>query len=160
MKRIIFIFAVCFAAMTLFAVDGQFFTAKKGSPAEGAVLVRKNATLALAFKLAPEAPENFNLVNIYMFTDSDRNTGRKGIGNEYYFDIAKGQMSSYAADGQGTLHRNALTVLRAGQWYIITFDESITAKAGSSSLAVRDIGSRPRNPSKPTAATIQRMIFQ
>ena len=127
MKRIIFIFAVCFAAMTLFAVDGQFFTAKKGSPAEGAVLVRKNATLALAFKLAPDAPENFNLANIYMFTDSDRNTGRKGIGNEYYFDIAKGQMSSYAADGQGTLHRNALTVLRAGQWYIITFDESITA---------------------------------
>ena len=125
MKLLYSLFAALFIFI-LWAAEAPFFPAKNAI-VTGASLVEKGDTLALAFKVPANTPDDFSLVNIYLFADSDRSTGRKGMGNEYYFDIPKGMISTYAADGKGTLHRNALNQFRLGEWYIITFDKSLTA---------------------------------
>ena len=111
-----------------YAAEGVFYPLnKKNSPILGAALASKGDTLAFLFKLSADA-NNLTFANIYVFADNDRSTGRKNMGNEYYFDIAKSMISTYAADGKGTLHRNAFSQFRSGQWYIITFDRGITAE--------------------------------
>lgn len=113
---------------TVFAADGLVFSAAKSSaPVLGAAFAGKGDTLAFMVKLAPDAPADFTLANAYLFTDNDRNTGRKGLGNEYYFDVPKSMISSYEVNGKGTLHRNAISQFRMGQWYILTFDKMLTA---------------------------------
>ena len=103
-----------------------FAAAKKASPVLQAAFAKNGSTLCLCLRLKPETPADFSLSNIYLYTDEDRNTGRKGVGNEYYFDIPKSQISSYTKEGKGTLNRNALTIVRSGDWFIIAFDESVT----------------------------------
>jgi hypothetical protein len=127
MKLLYSLFAAI-SALALWAADAPFFPAKNAI-VTGAALVEKGDTMALAFKLPDNSAGDFSLINIYLFADQDRNTGRKGMGNEYYFDIPKGMISTYDADGKGTLHRNALNQFLIGGWYIITFDKSLTAAA-------------------------------
>ena len=119
MKKFAFICAV-FLSAVVFAAEVPFFAAAPKSPVLGVSFAEKGDTLALAFKLPDNTANDFSLINIYLFADSDRNTGRKNMGNEYYFDIPKAMISTYAADGKGTLHRNALNHFRSGEWYIIT----------------------------------------
>ena len=104
-----------------------FNVAKKSTPVTQAAFMQDDTNCRLIFKVAPETPADFTINNIYLFVDNDRTTGRKGIGNEYYFDIAKKMISTYAADGKGTLHRKAITVSRDGQWYILTFPAKLSA---------------------------------
>ena len=119
-KSILTALLLSITALSSFAAEIKLFNAaKKSTPVTQAACMQDGANYLLIFKVAPETPADFAIHNIYIFVDNDRNTGRKGIGNEYYFDIAKKMISSYAADGKGTLHRKAITVLRDGQWYIL-----------------------------------------
>ena len=76
------------------------------APLKTATYTTKFDEPVIVYPVAPDAPADFAINSIYIFADQDRNTGRKGIGNEYYFDITKAMISTYAADGKGTLHRN------------------------------------------------------
>ena len=120
MKQLALVFAVIFAAV-LSAVEAPLYPVK-GIAINGVSFVENGDTLAFVFKLPADAPQNFALTNIYLFADDKPDTGRKGMGNEYYFDITKAMISTYTADGKGTLHRNAISQFRSGEWYIITFD--------------------------------------
>ena len=116
---------LCFAA--LFAEEVPFYKEKtNNSYVEGASFIETKDSLAIAFKLTQSAPCDFSLNNIYVFSDTNRNTGRKNLGNEYYLDIPKGQISSYATNGKGTLFRNALKEYKVDNYYIIVFDKSVT----------------------------------
>jgi hypothetical protein len=120
-KSILMFLLLTFAALSSFAAEIKLFNAAKNTTAvKQAAFVSDGTDRRLIFKLSPEAPADFAINSIYVFVDNDRATGRKGIGNEYYFDIAKKMISSYTADGKGTLHRKAVTASRDGQWYILT----------------------------------------
>lgn len=126
MKTFCFLCLAC-AGIALAVEKVPVFPAEKGSSAvQQIAFCQKGPALYLCFQLKSGTAKDFSLSNVYLFTDGDSKTGRKGIGNEYYFDIAKGMLSSYSPDGRGKLNRNALTEICAGDWYIIAFDESVT----------------------------------
>ncbi len=120
MKKII-LFAAVFALFSVFAAPQlQLFPAQRNkSPIIGGAVVERPDATVLLFKLKPETPENFKLNNLYIHLDDNIATGRKKIGNEYYCDPAKGQLSSYSADGVGKLHRRAVTAHRVADWYYL-----------------------------------------
>ena len=79
----------------------------------------------IAFKLPADTEADFGIVNVYIFADNDRTTGRKNMGNEYFLDVTKSMVSTYSADGKGTLHRKAVTAVRDGEWYILSFSKNL-----------------------------------
>ena len=90
----------------------------------GAMVERPDATVVL-FQLKPGTSEDFKIENIYIYADENPATGRKGIGNEYYIDPTKQQVSSYSADGAGKLHRKAVNAYRAGDWYYLLIQNDV-----------------------------------
>ncbi|MBQ6472921.1 MAG: hypothetical protein IJJ33_13135, partial [Victivallales bacterium] len=120
--------AILFIGALLAVADkaSLYKVVKETSPVRQAAFTQKDSTLFICLRLAPGTSKDFALRDIYLFTDDDLLTGRKGIGNEYYFDIGKSQVSSYAPDGRGTLNRNALSAVRVEEWYIVAFDASVT----------------------------------
>jgi len=120
MKKFILFMAALTVLTAAAAPQLALFPAQrnKSSILGGAIVERPDATVLL-FKLKPGTDEKFKINNLYIFLDDDAATGRKKIGNEYYCDIAKGQLSSYSADGIGKLHRRAVAAHRAGEWYYL-----------------------------------------
>ena len=120
MKKLLFS-AVIFSAMLISAAEVPLFPAeKKSTQVTHAAVETAGDNHKIAFKLASGTAEDFAIGSIYVFVDQDPKTGRKGIGNEYFIDIAKAMISSYAADGKGTLHRKAVSAKRSGDWYILS----------------------------------------
>ena len=115
-------------AWSSYGMEIKLFNAvKKTSPVKQTAFTADGEICRLLFRLAPDAPADFAINSIYIFADQDRNTGRKGIGNEYYFDLTKAMISTYTADGKGTLHRKAVTAQRDGEWYTVTFPAKLCA---------------------------------
>jgi hypothetical protein len=127
MKLLKIFLAAMFGILTLAAGQVAFYKEKSNNKfVEGAAFVNTKEALALVFKLTKDAPQNFSLNNIYMYTDQDRKTGRKNLGNEYYFDIAKEQISAYAKNGKGSLFRNALKEVKKDNFYMVVFNKNVT----------------------------------
>ena len=127
MKLLKIFLAAMFGILTLAAGQVAFYKEKSNNKfVEGAAFVNTKDALALVFKLTKDAPQDFSLNNIYMYTDQDRKTGRKNLGNEYYFDIAKEQISAYAKNGKGSLFRNALKEVKKDNFYMVIFNENVT----------------------------------
>lgn len=126
MKKFI---TIALAATGTFLLSGMdlplYPAAKKNTPVIQAAFENNGDFYRLAFKLAPGTGNDFSINSVYVFTDNDRNTGRKGIGNEYFLDVKKAMVSTYNADGKGKLHRKALSTVRSGQWYFLKFSSGL-----------------------------------
>ena len=88
MKKFI---TIALAATGTFLLSGMelplYPAAKKNTPVIQAAFENNGNFYRLAFKLAPGTGNDFSINSVYVFTDNDRNTGRKGIGNEYFLDV-------------------------------------------------------------------------
>ena len=139
MKKLI-LFAAMFVMLSAFAAPQlDLFPAKRNkSPIVGGAVVERPDATVLLFQLKPDTPESFKVGNLYVYLDDNIATGRKKIGNEYYCDPAKGQLSSYSADGVGKLHRRAVTFHRVGEWYylIISNENLIHGKISAARFVV------------------------
>ncbi|MBE6358152.1 MAG: hypothetical protein E7057_02765 [Lentisphaerae bacterium] len=125
MKKIIFA-AVLFCTAVLTAAEVPLYpVAKKQTPATCAAWEENGGMYRIAFKLPADTEADFGIVNVYIFADNDRTTGRKNMGNEYFLDVTKSMVSTYSADGKGTLHRKAVTAVRDGEWYILSFSKNL-----------------------------------
>lgn len=131
------------AAMVMLTVTASpqlslYLAQRNKSPIIGGAIVERPDATVLMFKLKADTAENFKINNLYIFLDDNAATGRKRIGNEYYCDIAKGQLSSYSADGTGKLHRRAVTAHRSGEWYylIISNENLIHGKLTTAKFTV------------------------
>ena len=118
-KFIMFIAAMVMLTVTASPQLSLYLAQRNKSPIIGGAIVERPDATVLMFKLKADTAENFKINNLYIFLDDNAATGRKRIGNEYYCDIAKGQLSSYSADGTGKLHRRAVTAHRSGEWYYL-----------------------------------------
>lgn len=125
MKKFWILSAVAAVFNLLAAEVTVYNTAKKSTPVTAVMLDNSGEDYILGFKVAPETPEDFAVGAVYIFVDTDRNTGRKGMGNEYFLDVKKMMVSTYTADGQGTLHRKAVSAKREGQWYMLVFSKKL-----------------------------------
>ena len=127
MKKLLFS-AVIFSAMLISAAEVPLFPAgKKSTQVTHAAVESAGDNHKIAFKLASGTAEDFAIGSIYVFVDQDPKTGRKGIGNEYFIDIAKAMISSYAADGKGTLHRKAVSAKRRSVSMLILHTPKVPA---------------------------------
>ena len=127
MKKLLFLAVAFAAAVSAFAGESAelFPIVRNRSKFTGCAVVDKEDKKILFFQMASPVTDDVDITNIYVHSDNDTKTGRAKVGNEYYIAPAKRMISTYAKDGKGTLCRNAVEVIRQGNWYILKLDPAV-----------------------------------
>lgn len=125
MKKI-FTLLLIFTTVALMAVAKVelFRNPKSTRPFEGVGKVETGTHMWLLFKADPKVKNPPQLTSFYIFADRNAKTGRKGVGNEYYFNLKNGNVTVYAPDGTAKTYRKAVKRFAEKDWQLVAIDKN------------------------------------
>ena len=128
MKKFLYALVLILSCTGLCGKEADFFVCSKISAVIGMAVVRENGMTHFYFKLLPDSKAEIDNASIYLSTDRDPKTGRRGYGCEYYMNAKKRSVTYYDKEGKMTGFSKAFTITHIDDWCIWSFADSVFAQ--------------------------------